>query len=55
MIKQRQCYNKFNKDLKNDPHQKKKKNPNIIDKYVVYFYFFSKFAHFCNYLKIISG
>ena len=25
-IKQKQYYNKFNKDSKNDPHQKKKKN-----------------------------
>ena len=26
-IKQKQYHNKFNKDFKNDPHQKKKKNP----------------------------
>ena len=25
-IKQKQCYNKFNKDFRNDPHKKKKKN-----------------------------
>ena len=49
------CFNKFNKDFKNDPHQNKQTRKPTIEKHVAYFYFFSKFANFCNDLKIISG
>ena len=28
-MKQKQCYNKFNKDFKNGPHPKKKKKKNL--------------------------
>ena len=33
-IKQKQCYNKLNKDFKNDPHQREKKKKGLLGELV---------------------